>query len=149
MSIQIFEYSVTTAALFSIYLNGGGMMAERQRVLNRFLLLNLLLNLLSDNVKIFIQWVPSHVNINRNDIADGLAREGRHKDSVIGACLTFSEIATQVKQDISSSWSVAFLRTGSRRDETTLVRFNSGHTGAQWHVESLKVYFSCPNCIVT
>ncbi|GFU93410.1 arrestin_N domain-containing protein [Trichonephila clavipes] len=36
-------------------------------------------------------------------IVDGLAREGCHKDSTLGGCLTFSEFATRVKQDISSS----------------------------------------------
>ncbi|GFT68284.1 hypothetical protein TNCV_659041 [Trichonephila clavipes] len=32
---------------------------------------------------------------------DGLAHEGSHKDSVDGSCLTFSEIAKRIKQDIS------------------------------------------------
>ncbi|GFS89914.1 uncharacterized protein TNCV_4839951 [Trichonephila clavipes] len=47
-------------------------------------------------------WVLSHVNVCGNKIADGLAREGSHKDSTHGGCLTFSEIVTRVKQDISS-----------------------------------------------
>ncbi|GFU20705.1 uncharacterized protein TNCV_3176431 [Trichonephila clavipes] len=103
-----------------------------------------LLNSLSANVKIFFQWVSSHVNICENEIADGLAREGS---------LIFSEIATRVKQDISSSWrqapvhewyernrpDVALLGTDSRREETTLARFRSGHTRAQRHLTDLKV----------
>ncbi|GFW40000.1 uncharacterized protein TNCV_5116831 [Trichonephila clavipes] len=63
-----------------------------------------LLNSLSANVKIYFQWVPSHVNVCENDIAGGLAREGSHEDSMHGGCLTFSEIAKRVKQDASSSW---------------------------------------------
>ncbi|GFX40743.1 catalase [Trichonephila clavipes] len=96
-------------------------------------------------------------------VKDGLVHEGSHKDSTRGSCLTFSETATRVKQNVSSSWkqaplhewyegnhpSAALLGTGSRRDETTLARFRSGHTRAQWHVVGLKVYPSCPNCNVT
>ncbi|PRD31434.1 UNVERIFIED_CONTAM: hypothetical protein NCL1_23570 [Trichonephila clavipes] len=52
-------------------------------------------------------WVPSHVNVCENEIADGLTREGSHKNSMHGGCLVFSEIATRAKQDVSSSWKQA------------------------------------------
>ncbi|GFW46212.1 uncharacterized protein TNCV_2813091 [Trichonephila clavipes] len=58
-----------------------------------------LLNSLSANVKLFFQWVSSHVNVCGNEIADGLACEGSHKYFTHGGCLTFSEIVTWVKQD--------------------------------------------------
>ncbi|GFX15806.1 uncharacterized protein TNCV_1061281 [Trichonephila clavipes] len=78
----------------------------------------------------------------------------------MGGCLIVSEIATRVEQDMSSSWKqapvnewyegnhpgAALLGKGSRRDETTLARFLSGHTRAQRHVVGLKVYPSCQNC---
>ncbi|GFT99586.1 catalase [Trichonephila clavipes] len=97
-----------------------------------------------------------------NEITDGLAREGIHTDSTYGGCLTFSEIATRVKQGISSSWRQAPVRewyegnrpgaalfgTSSRREETTLARLRSGHTRAQRHVAGHKVYPPCPNCSV-
>ncbi|GFU08165.1 hypothetical protein TNCV_3766181 [Trichonephila clavipes] len=66
-----------------------------------------------------------------------------------------------VKQDVSSSWKQAplhewfegnhpvLLGTVSRRDETSLARFRSGHTRAQRHVAVLKVYPPSPNCNVT
>ncbi|GFT58658.1 hypothetical protein TNCV_1251031 [Trichonephila clavipes] len=82
------------------------------------------------DVKIFSQWVPSHVNVYGNEIADGLAREGSHKASTHGGCLTFSEIVTQ-------------LGTNSSRDETILARLRSGRTRAQRHVAGLKVYPPC------
>ncbi|GFV15667.1 hypothetical protein TNCV_3898061 [Trichonephila clavipes] len=37
----------------------------------------------------------------------------------------------------------------SRRGKTTLAKLHRGHTRAHWHVVGLKVYSSCPNCIVT
>ncbi|GFS95985.1 transposable element Tcb2 transposase [Trichonephila clavipes] len=44
---------------------------------------------------------------------------------------------------------VALLGLGSRRDETSLARFRSGHTRAQRHMAGLKVHPSRPNCNVT
>ncbi|GFS73124.1 RNase H domain-containing protein [Trichonephila clavipes] len=92
-----------------------------------------LLNCMSVNVKIFFQWVPLHVNLCGNEIADVWAREDSRKDSTHGGCLTFSEIATRIKQDISPFWRQApvhelyernrpFLGTGSRRNETTFAK---------------------------
>ncbi|GFY34175.1 uncharacterized protein TNCV_2504781 [Trichonephila clavipes] len=72
-------------------------------------------NSLRDNVKIFFQWVPSH----GNEITDGLTREVSHKDSTHGGYLTFYEIATRVKQDISSSWKQPPYMSGMK--ETILV----------------------------
>ncbi|GFT12846.1 hypothetical protein TNCV_5095641 [Trichonephila clavipes] len=43
----------------------------------------------------------------------------------------------------------ALLGTISRRDETTLARFRSGHTRGQRHVADFKVYPHCSNCSVT
>ncbi|GFV52023.1 hypothetical protein TNCV_1323761 [Trichonephila clavipes] len=71
--------------------------------------------------------------------------EDSHKDSTHGVCLTFSEIATGVKQDTCSSWrqapvhewfegnhpGAALLWTSSRRIETIFARLHRGHTIAQ------------------
>ncbi|GFW08429.1 RNase H domain-containing protein [Trichonephila clavipes] len=100
------------------------------------------LSSLSAYIKIMFQWVPSHVNVCRNEIANGImARECSYKDSTHSGCLIFSEIAARVKQDIISSWRqdhihqwhegnrphVTILRTSSRRDETILGIHRSGH----------------------
>ncbi|GFW42178.1 hypothetical protein TNCV_1206341 [Trichonephila clavipes] len=78
----------------------------------------------------------------------------------MGGCLTFSEIATRVKQDINSFWNRApvhewhernhpgavLLETGSRRDEIARAGFHSEHTQAEQLVAGVP---SCPNCNVT
>ncbi|GFV64599.1 catalase [Trichonephila clavipes] len=77
---------------------------------------------------------------------DSRAREDSHIDSTHGSCLTFSETATRVKQDISSFWrqasvqewyegnslGSALIGASSRRDEAILTRLRSGHTRVQW-----------------
>ncbi|GFV94082.1 RNase H domain-containing protein [Trichonephila clavipes] len=97
-----------------------------------------------------------------NEIADGLAREGSHKDSKPGSYLVFfrnfhtSQKRCQLLLEATPvhEWyernhpGAALLETDSRRDETTLAAFRSGHTRAQRHVAGLKVYPSCPNCNV-
>ncbi|GFV33090.1 RNase H domain-containing protein [Trichonephila clavipes] len=97
------------------------------------------LNSLSAIVKIFFLWVPSHVNVCGNEIADVLARDCYHKDSTRGGCLTLSEIATRVKQDISSSWRQAHVHEWLR----------SEHIRAQRHMTGFKAYPPCPDYNVT
>ncbi|GFX32925.1 transposase [Trichonephila clavipes] len=77
------------------------------------------------------------MNVCKNEIADGFAREGSHEDSTRGGCLSFSEIATLVKQDIGSSW----------RQAPVCKLFRCGHTRAQRHVAG--VFPPSPNCNVT
>ncbi|PRD28322.1 UNVERIFIED_CONTAM: Catalase [Trichonephila clavipes] len=80
--------------------------------------------------------------------SDGLAHEGSHNNFTHSGCLSFSEMAMLIKQDINSSWSqapvrewyegnrtgVALFRSSSRRDETILDRLRIRHTRAQPHL---------------
>ncbi|GFV23233.1 hypothetical protein TNCV_1447591 [Trichonephila clavipes] len=77
----------------------------------------------------------SDVKVCGNEIADGLAREGSHKDSTHRWLPYFSEIS------YTSQTRCQFpLEAGT---------FRSGHTRAQRYVMGLKVYSSCLNCNVT
>ena len=60
-----------------------------------------------NNSKICFHWVPSHVNVCGNEIADKLARKGNLKNASSDGCLTFSEFASHVKQDINALVSIA------------------------------------------
>ncbi|GBL74192.1 hypothetical protein AVEN_231069-1 [Araneus ventricosus] len=46
---------------------------------------------LSVSYRIHLQWIPSHVNIEGNEIADALAKAGADDASVPSAPLTYSE----------------------------------------------------------
>lgn len=123
-----------------------------------------LLNDLCVNIKIFFQWVPSHVNVYGNEIADGLAREGSHQGSPsTNRRLTYSEIASRVKKDITQSWKqppmndwyetkhpgASLIGTQNRLFDTCLARLRSGHIRSQRHVGGIKVFPLCPKCTKT
>ncbi|GFT61795.1 hypothetical protein TNCV_3862261 [Trichonephila clavipes] len=85
-----------------------------------------------------------------SEISDGLNREDSHKNSKHGGCITFSKIATPLKQDIGSSWrqtpvhegncpGAALLGISSRCDESIFARLHSGHTRAQRYVTCLEI----------
>ncbi|GFW32096.1 RNase H domain-containing protein [Trichonephila clavipes] len=47
---------------------------------------------LSSSREIHLQWVPSHVNIAGNEIADSLAKDGAAQPTMNSAALTYSEL---------------------------------------------------------
>ncbi|GFT53579.1 RNase H domain-containing protein [Trichonephila clavipes] len=85
------------------------------------------------------------LNVCGNEIANDLAHEGSHKDSTHGGYLTFSEISTRIKQDISSSWRqasvhewyernrphAAMIGASNRRDELIFARLRTECSRAQ------------------
>ncbi|XP_071043369.1 uncharacterized protein [Parasteatoda tepidariorum] len=46
---------------------------------------------------IHLQWIPSHVNIGGNEIADRLAKEGSEEDMLTGSSLTYQELDSNEK----------------------------------------------------
>ncbi|GBN02057.1 hypothetical protein AVEN_37877-1 [Araneus ventricosus] len=52
---------------------------------------------LSVSYRIHLQWIPSHVNIQRNEIADALAKAGADDASVPFAPLTYLELFSRAK----------------------------------------------------
>ncbi|GBM68454.1 hypothetical protein AVEN_5173-1 [Araneus ventricosus] len=52
---------------------------------------------LSVSYRIHLQWIPSHVNIQGNEIADALAKEGADDASVPSAPLTYLELFFRAK----------------------------------------------------
>ncbi|GBM49986.1 hypothetical protein AVEN_210095-1 [Araneus ventricosus] len=52
---------------------------------------------LSVSYRIHLQWIPSHVNIQGNEIADALAKASGDDASVPSAPLTYSELFSRAK----------------------------------------------------
>ncbi|GBM53433.1 hypothetical protein AVEN_27340-1 [Araneus ventricosus] len=66
-------------------------------------ILNKLKNL-SVSYWIHLQWIPSHVNIHGNEIADALAKAGANDASVPSAPLTYLELFSRAKSKNKTIW---------------------------------------------
>ncbi|GFU70101.1 putative RNA-directed DNA polymerase from transposon BS [Trichonephila clavipes] len=94
---------------------------------------------LSSSREVHLQWIPLHVNIADNEIADSLAKDGAAQPTIKSAPLTYSELhSTYInnKQSIVSPdhhWYEAKRSSGSfslqcrRKEQAILTRFRSHH----------------------
>ncbi|GBN03775.1 hypothetical protein AVEN_103268-1 [Araneus ventricosus] len=116
-------------------------------------ILNKLKNL-SVSYRILLQWIPSHVNIQGNEIADALAKAGADDASV--PSLTYLELFSRAKSRNKTIWLVHWYqgsRPGGcpsidcrRRDQTTLTRFLSGQIRSLAFSDNSKCFEICPKC---
>ncbi|GBM61288.1 hypothetical protein AVEN_253037-1 [Araneus ventricosus] len=59
---------------------------------------------LSVSYRIHLQWIPSHVNIQGNEIADALAKAGADDASVPSAPITYLELFSRAKSRNKTIW---------------------------------------------
>ncbi|GFV57670.1 RNase H domain-containing protein [Trichonephila clavipes] len=90
---------------------------------------------------IHFQWIPSHINIDGNEIADSLAWAGAGETTMPAASLTYLELISKNKAKNKAIWMIppvhpwyqrkcpggSLVRGSSRRDPTALTRFLRGH----------------------
>ncbi|GBN51248.1 hypothetical protein AVEN_78215-1 [Araneus ventricosus] len=88
-----------------------------------------------------LQWIPTHVNLKYNDIADSLAKEGTTMPQAYVEPLTYLELYSRRKALVNISWrhppahscyrsegpGAAIRFKGDRKDQTALARLSSGH----------------------
>ncbi|GBN98462.1 hypothetical protein AVEN_140154-1 [Araneus ventricosus] len=115
---------------------------------------------LSESYRIHLQWIPSHVNIQGNEIADPLAKAGADDASGPSAPLTYLELFSRAKSRNKTTWLIppelhwyqCSLPGGclsidcSRRDQTTLTRFLSGPIRSLAFSDNSKCFEICPKC---
>ncbi|GBO34130.1 hypothetical protein AVEN_6386-1 [Araneus ventricosus] len=112
---------------------------------------------LSVSYRIHLQWIPSHVNIQGNEIADALAKAGVDDASVPSAPLTYLELFSRAKSRNETIWLIPpehHWYQGSRPggclsidcDQTTLTRFLSGHIRSLTFSDNSKCFEICPKC---
>ncbi|GFX89708.1 RNase H domain-containing protein [Trichonephila clavipes] len=119
-----------------------------------------MLKRLSLSRQIHFQWIPSHVNISGNEIADSLARAGAGETTTPAAPLTYLELFSKYKAKDNAIWMIppvhlwyhskhpgGFLVHGSsRQDPTALTRFFSGHLISLTFVDGIKNFEICTKC---
>ncbi|GFW72129.1 RNase H domain-containing protein [Trichonephila clavipes] len=117
---------------------------------------------LSTSHQIHLQWISSHIDLERNEIADTLAKAGTCEVPEPSAPLTFSEIFSRTKHQNTTAWITSpppehhwyqCSRPGgslahgfARQDQTLLARFQSGHLKTMKFSERCKSFKMCTNC---
>ncbi|GBN23055.1 hypothetical protein AVEN_270337-1 [Araneus ventricosus] len=113
---------------------------------------------LSVSYRIHLQWIPSHVSIQSNEIADALAKAGADDAPVPSAPLTYLELFSRAKSRNKTIWLIPPVhqwyqgsRPGgcqsidcSRRYQT--LRFLSGHIRSLTFSDNSKCFKICPKC---
>ncbi|XP_071037738.1 uncharacterized protein [Parasteatoda tepidariorum] len=118
------------------------------------------LKLLSLQHNIHLQWVPSHVGIYGNDLADSLAKEGCSQPHPTSYDLTYLELFSLKKSQLLRDWLISPThhwykgnKPGAsstlpfeRRVCTTISRLATGHLKSLLFSEGTKAYPLCPKC---
>ncbi|GFX58163.1 uncharacterized protein TNCV_4049211 [Trichonephila clavipes] len=96
---------------------------------------------ISQNHDAHLQWIPSHVNVSGNELADSLAKKSSEDETATGSSLTYQELYSNERSKLNLSWrtpAVHHWYTGTapgillevkydRNSQTALARLKSGH----------------------
>ncbi|GBM33868.1 hypothetical protein AVEN_5915-1 [Araneus ventricosus] len=114
--------------------------------------------------RVCIQWIPSHVGVFGNEVADFLAEDGSALHSAASGELFASEISSIHRAKANSTWKVppahewyagnrpglSLQSEGTRSAQTALARLRSGHIKSLEFVDKEKTYSSCPcSCLAS
>ncbi|GBL90634.1 hypothetical protein AVEN_219304-1 [Araneus ventricosus] len=119
-----------------------------------------LLRHISVDHEVHLQWIPSHVDIYGNEVADDLAKQGTAEHLCSTPSLTFEEIYSIRKNKDLKTWRVPpshdwYKRSSpggsiglscDRADQTALSRFVSGHLRSCSFSHGNKVFPVCAKC---
>ncbi|GBM43147.1 hypothetical protein AVEN_2274-1 [Araneus ventricosus] len=111
----------------------------------------------SEKSRVCIKWIPSHLGVFGNEVADLLGKEGRDLPSAASVELFASEIFSIHRAKSNSTWKVppahelyagnrpglSLHSEGTRSAQTALTRLRSGHIKSLKFVDKEKTYSSC------
>ncbi|GBN18519.1 hypothetical protein AVEN_163571-1 [Araneus ventricosus] len=118
------------------------------------------LKTLCNSCVLHLQWIPSHVILKYNDIADSLAKEGTTMPQAYVEPLTYLELYSRRKAFVNISWrhppAHSWYRNegpgatihfkGDRKGQTALARLTSGHLKTLRFSRGDKKFNICTKC---
>ncbi|GBN44119.1 hypothetical protein AVEN_200746-1 [Araneus ventricosus] len=118
------------------------------------------LKTLCNSCVLHLQWIPSHVNLKYNDIADSLAKEGTTMPQANVELLTYPELYSRRRAFANIFWrhppAHSWYRSegpgatihfkGDRKDQTALARLSSGHLKTLRFSRGDKKFNICTKC---
>ncbi|GBN20506.1 hypothetical protein AVEN_28303-1 [Araneus ventricosus] len=104
-----------------------------------------------------LQWIPSHVNLKYNDIADSLAKEGPTMPQVYVEPLSYTQeerplltflggIHQLIHGIVVKAQVLLYVLRGDRKDQTALARLSSGHFETLRFSRGDKKFNICTKC---
>ncbi|GFW27988.1 RNase H domain-containing protein [Trichonephila clavipes] len=113
--------------------------------------------------QIHLQWIPSHIDLEENEIVDTLAKAGARELPEPSTPLIFLEIFSRTKHQNKTTWITppehhwyqcscpggSLAHGFTRQDQTLLARFRSGHIKSMKFSEGRKSFEMCTNSLLT
>ncbi|GBN77200.1 hypothetical protein AVEN_220544-1 [Araneus ventricosus] len=126
---------------------------EWMNIFNKFMTL-------CNSCVLHLQWIPSHINLKYNDVADSLVKEGTTMPQAYVEPLTYIELYSRRKAFVNISWrhppAHSWYRSegpgatihfkGDRKDQTALARLISGHLKIFRFSRGDKKFKICAKC---
>ena len=103
------------------------------------------LNKLGEKQKIVLQWIPAHIGIAGNEVADLLAKSGSRLPQP-ASCISYEEAKTLLKNKDLHSWQSRNdgynlkkdgIHSLSRKAQTTVFRLRTGHCNLNKHKKKM------------
>ncbi|XP_035223926.1 uncharacterized protein LOC118196567 [Stegodyphus dumicola] len=115
---------------------------------------------ISQTHEVHLQWLPSHVNVCGNEVADKLVKEGSKNETITGSLRIYQELHSNERSKLNIMWHISpthqwYARTSSgslleikcdRVSQIALARLTSGHLKCLSFHSGTNIHPDCKKC---